>query len=229
MSEERFTPEEFARWMALPEDHPERRAHAGSPRVEAWHAMHQAFIRDEAAADPAATTELASRLERSLGLTIPHDSSEAPPVRAVRAATDGWSLRGLFTLVRRPAFAFATLAVIAAGAASSWWVYERAHTPAAMRGESSRGFLIAEPLETPEGLLLTWPAIAGADEYRVILLGADLTERGRIEGLRKPEVALTVRALSGSLPADGELQVEIIALRAGDPLATSSARTIHLR
>lgn len=63
----------------------------------------------------------------------------------------------------------------------------------------------------------------------MILLGADLTERGRIEGPRKPEVSLTVRALSGSLPADGELQVEVIALRAGDPLATSRARTIHLR
>lgn len=232
MNDKRFTPEEFARWMALPEDHPERRALIESPQFEAWRAMHHAFVSAEPASDSAGAGELAARLERSLGIAItPAAGATAarvePSSRAARHEGASWNerLRSLFSPALRPAFALAAVAVVAA---ASWWSFERARAPEVVRGGEPHGFAIAEPRPVPGGIRLSWPAVPEADAYRVILLGAGLSEIARIEDLREPSVVLNAASIAGGLRSGSEVQVEVTALRAGDPIATSRVRAIRI-
>ena len=77
-------------------------------------------------------------------------------------------------------------------------------------------------------LELAWPAVPGADGYRVLLLGADLGEVGRID--LGDATTWTVRrdSLPAGLAPGAAISVEVQALEHGVELSSTPARAIRL-
>lgn len=227
MTDQRFTPEEFARLLALPAGHPERVRAEQDPRFDAWRRMLTAFEKRDShglAADEIreADAALARRLEADLGIGT--TALEAPrPTR--RARDERESGRGLFGwLMPRwaPALAVATLMV-----AGGVWVYS-ARGPGERVVRGGEAGAPALTLSVRDGRDLTWSAVTGADEYRVTFLGPDLRELARLEGL----TVTTLSLRSGSLPAElergREIAVQVAAYREGHLLAESPATAVRV-
>ncbi len=221
MSPERMSPEEFARLMALPADHPERRRMEHSPEFEARvHLLHDFESPGDGQLTPderAAGRELEARLAPMIAT-----ARAAAPPRTRRAA---WSwLKGGGT--PRAALAFASVALVAVLAT---WMTTHDGARRAVRGApETAAFELAAPRPTAGGVRLAWPAVAGADHYRLVFFGPDMDERARIESLTSTTLELRAGALPAGLTAGTEALVGVVALHGPDPLATTPARLVRL-
>ena len=235
MTDTRFTPEEFARLLALPPGHPDRRAVEADPRFDAWCRMLRAFESRDAHGLSAgefreADAALERRLARELGTaedarrTVLEEEAPGRPVRRApaprpeRRAPWAWFLPSW-----APAAALAT-AVVVAGAV--WIQSTRESGHRVVRGGDPGRTSLEVSVTKAGGGRLTWSAVAGADEYRVIFFGPDLRERARIEMLTVPE--LDLRSLPAGLEAGEEVAVQVTALRSGAVLAESRTTTVRL-
>jgi len=233
MTETRFTPEEFARLLALSPDHPDRRRVEDDPRFDSWRRMLRAFETGEA--QELSASELRDA-DRSLALRLEREIGVAADPRAVRAAGGdaartearrsrearpgaGWSW--LFPRWA-PAMALAAVAVVAGGV----WINSARQTERVVRGEA--GALTLTQREIRGGRELTWSAVPGADEYRVVFFGSDLRERARVEHLTAPALVLRPEALPSGLERGAEVAAQVTALRAGNPVAESRTITLTL-
>jgi hypothetical protein len=226
-----YTPEELERLLTLPEDHPERRAAAASPRFEALRRMLAEFERptDALVTDAelaSARVELRRRLAEAGLLDSPAATRAPTPAapQAPRSLPRPGVLVWLLTGGGRPAFAVAAaLIVVGIG----WWTTQRPTRETTRAIATPGAFELATRLEG-DGLVLSWRAVEGADGYRVVFLDAGLAEVARLDV--PTGTSLTLRA--GELPAGvspgSRVSLEVVALRMGDALSTTPARTILL-
>jgi hypothetical protein len=174
-----------------------------------------------------AEVRLLAALEQELGVEL-----AAPGVAAAPPGRPG-PLHSAFAWLRgpvlRPALA---LAAVLAVTAVAWMQAEGPRgerdqpllrgpaTPAAPGGWAAR------PQAVPAGagrVRLTWQPAAGATDYAVVFLGADLTERARVPGLPAPAYELDVRSLPAGLLPGEDILWRVSASAGGDEIARSAA------
>ena len=234
MNDERIAPEEFARLMRLPDDHPDRRRAAASPQFEAMRLMLTEFEQPGGAPpEPGqlevATAELRRRLSAAgfpaggagiMPAAASEQSSRSPRSIAERL----FGVLGGPGARRGLAFACA-LIVIGAG----WWATHRSPREATMRGIAEPGsFELSISNEVPQSLVLAWTAVPGADAYRVTFLGADLGEIGHLDVARGTRLVLRARDLPDGVVPGAHASLEVVALKDGAAIATTPARPVLL-
>ncbi|MFI5371176.1 MAG: hypothetical protein ACHQ52_06420 [Candidatus Eisenbacteria bacterium] len=236
MTHDELTPDEFARLLALPEDHPDRRRVSGTPDFETRLRLHQQFVSGDPIALPdetraAAERELGERLARSLATADPPRAggAGAPEKRdeSDLGATRRTVTRGRFPVRHRVALwaLAATLIVVA----TATWVVTRQPVSRAVRGAPvSGGIVMAEPRPSAGALDLEWSPAPGADRYVLVFYGADLNEITRVEGSAAPRITLRADALPAGLAHGQELLAGVIAMRNGDPIAESKPRSLRI-
>jgi hypothetical protein len=222
MTEEGLTPEEFSRLVALPENDPERVRAGSRPDFEARLRLYREFESPEAPPVPPAASAAAARTVTARVLA---------EVRPSHPAGRSW----LAPLVRffeqpapRAALAFGALFVVVG---TAFWFTTRLESPdpGAVRGEPESMFTIAEPRSFPDRVELSWPAVPGAEAYRVVFYGPDLNETARVEDLHVTTLGLDRRALPKGLEPGIEVLAEVTALAGGDAIAKSPARLVSLK
>ena len=236
MGDVNWTPEDFARILALPPEHPERRAAEADPAFDAWIPMLAAF--ESSTSGPLSEAEMAgpraklsARLERKLGFAPAKAGarasgtvSQARPVRGGGVLDD---LLGWFGApAGRAALAFGVVAIVAA---SGWWLTMQRSEPPAMRGGDTTAVpVLASPVLAKGRLGLAWNTVPGADSYRVVFYDAELAQVAQIDSLAGPRCELKAGALPQGLVSGGRVEVEIVALFHGDPLSRSKLRLVTL-
>ncbi len=231
MTGDAYSPEEFARLMALPEDHPDRVAAGASPRFEASRRMLAEFERpgDGLQTGPeiaSAAAELSRRLADAGVLATPSgsDAAGAGPPRAVRrpgAGLFGW----LRAPAARTAFALAGAAIVVG---FGWWATHRPAPVDVTRGAAEPGAFEVTTHRQGDALILGWKAVEGADGYRIVFLGPDLAEAARLDVPRGTAFALRAAALPAGIVPGTRVSLEIVALRQGATVATTPARAVLL-
>jgi hypothetical protein len=239
MTPDELTPDEFARLVALPEDHPERRPWQGSALFESRLRMHQQFVTGEDAPSDAADRagaerELGARLARVLATEHPpHEPGhgEGTRERVLEFRTDGkHHTRG--TDGRTRAHTRGAVLALAAGlvvVAAATWIVMRPPEPRAVRGAGgAERLVLAEPRGTTGAADLEWTAVPEADHYEVVFYGSDLNEITRVKDLVLPRFELRAGALPAGLSHGEDVLAGVIAMHAGDPIATSKTRALHV-
>ena len=233
MNAEPLSPDEFARLLSLPGEDPERRRAESLPQFAAMRRMLAEFERRDPASVEGARVEVAKRelAVRLDALGVPFASREAaragssPEARAQR----DWT-KTLFGWMHQPAarsgLAFAALLMFATFV---WWSQSRTPAPGVVRGGGEApAFELRAPRFEPGGVMLSWSAVPGAESYRVVFYGPDLSEVAH----RDVNAALSLELSAGKLP-DGlhsgeHVAIAIEALRGPDVIATSKSRAIPL-
>jgi hypothetical protein len=187
-----------------------------------------------------AETQLLAALERELGVKLDEPARTA---RALRPASDpaGGGVRASFARLFagpawRPALAVAAVLVVVAGAWSMFLAPERAGEPAdepRLRGsETSDGTWNAEPrvgILVPSGSrILHWNAAAGATDYTVVFLAADLSEIARVEHVAATTLRLNKDALPVGLESSTDVLWRVTAYAGADEIARSTASPVTL-
>lgn len=180
---------------------------AGCASCAAWVREHEAF----AAGHAALAADERARAEARLGaFTRELAGVDGPAAPAVPASSFFERLFGAFNAPpRRLAGAVAVIAIVSAV------MVARRDPPGARLGEARRGAAAAAAttvaLDAHGALTLAWPAVDGADGYRVELLDAGLTIVG-VESAPAP--ACTVDSARAALAA----YARVVAMRQGDRL-----------
>ena len=156
--------------------------------------------------------------------------SPTPSVpRDAHARTGSWLERSQASLRARGArFAWgaAALAVMVGGGI---WLMDRTSADHPVRGAAEVQQLVLEaPRVTPGGVDLSWQSALPADSYRVIFYGRDLNEIARLDGLKQMRYELRWNSMPARLMRGSNVLVEVVALKAGDPIGKSSPRTFRI-
>jgi hypothetical protein len=211
--------EDLSRVRGLPADSPERRHVADCPRCRARMLALAEFERPTLVlpreADEAGAGERLDAFIDRLG------GGAAKP--APRPPMPWW--QRLFEPAMRPALA-ALVVVIAAG---SFWAVTRPLHRQELRGDAESAPALAAAVATPDGWELAWAATGGADAYEVLFFGADLRESARVSGLHETHLLLRREALPAGVEPGKPCFWQVVALRAGDPLARSRTTPLRLR
>lgn len=238
MSEARWTPEEFARLMSLPEDHPERVAARSHPEFEALVCMQASFESPGRDVVPeadlaSARAELSARLERALGRPLASGAaSESPteirvpsssPVRA------GLLERMLAALSRPPLRAAFALGVLAIVASAGWWAFGPRTREAELRGSDhpQSAMALRAPDWNEADATLSWDAVEGADLYRVYFYSAQLSQVAMRDSVLATSLRLAEESPAG-LEHGAKVEVEIVAMRGGDFYVRSKLATVTI-
>ena len=228
MTDERITPDEFARLMALPEADPERRRAESTAEFAGMKALFTAFEAEGATRGPeddAIRDELARRLSTRLPATTAgagRASGASPRAAAPERTPGGWLAVFLGPSGRR-ALAFAVLVAVAGAGV---WMTRRPREDV-VRGEGPGAFTVTASA-VPGGVALAWPRVPGADGYRVTLLGADLGEVARFDVGDVTTWSLRGDSLPARVAPGSAISVEVQALQKGARLSTTPARAIRL-
>lgn len=229
MNDRPFSPEEFVRLLALPEDDPERRQAEASGKLDAWRRMLREF--EEPGPGEATAGELAGA-DAALGRHV--ESMLGTPAgghrSAPRAAGPGL-LAWLASIWSRPALrpAFALAALVIVGGAGWWLAGERVgRGERAVRGVAPEAAIVVEARATPGALDLTWGPVAGAERYRVRFYGPSLSELDRRDDVTEPHLRLEPGTLPRGTASGQEILVEVVALRGGDAIAVSAPKAVRL-
>lgn len=226
MSGADWTPDEFARLMALPADHPERISAEADPAFAAWARMAGVFESGETAPlDEAALAPRRAELMRRWKAEL------RPPVASAPAnLRSGW-LERLVTAGSTPpgraALAFAALVCVAS---AGWWITVRRESGEPMRGASAEAHEVRwrEPSRGANALELSWDAVPGAERYELVFHSAELVEVARVDAGTATRRAFEARALPAGLASGARVEVEVIAFAKGDELSRSSLREVEL-
>jgi hypothetical protein len=234
MSTDRFTPEEFERLLALPEDHPDRRRVEATAEFEAMRRMHDEFERPSDTLLSSDQLEAASR-ELSRRVAVGGGAVDRPPVasggEARRASTQRRSFASrVLELLRTPASrAGLALACGVVVVVALWWSEHRGQQPNALRGAREDGaFEVTLILERRDAVELRWARVAAADAYRVVFLGADLGETAHVDVADVTRIELRRSELPAGIAAGTRVSFEVVALRRGVTIATTPARSVLL-
>jgi hypothetical protein len=231
MSQMDLAPDEFARLMSLPPEHPDRRRVEADPRFEAWSAMLRTFespspveIDETEVCD--ADHVLAKRTRSMLGLAAvspPVPSHRETHPRDAQRERAGWT-RWLNGHALRPAFALATAVVVVGGA---WWLFARGTSQHLVRGSDRSAIQVTEARSSAGTTILSWTRVRDADSYRVVFYGADLGELAHVD-VAGTTLDLRADALPSGLASGAETAIEVVAMRGDDPVARSKTRTLRL-
>lgn len=234
MGDVKWTPDEFARILSLPPEHPERRAAQADPAFDGWVRMQVAF--ETAANAPLSEAELAGpraelsgRLERALGAPLAGAGTRVgeAPARLHRGESLFDRLAGwIGAPAGRAVLAFGVVAIVAA---SGWWITSRRPESQMVRGTGQPGELVlAAPALSNGKLALSWNTVPEADGYRVVFYNAELAQVAQVDSLREPRREFEAGALPAGLIGGSRVQVEIVALVHGDPISRSRLRMVTL-
>lgn len=241
MSDARWTPEEFARLMSLPEDHPERVAVRPHPEFAAWARMQGAFESPGRDVVPdadlaSARAELSARLERALGRTLTTEARSAPSVppaeiRVPPSSPGGSGLleRMLAGLSRPPVRAAFALGVLVVVAGAGWWAFGARTPETEMRGSDHprNATAFGAPAWNEADATLSWKAVEGADGYRVCFYSAQLSQLAMRDSILLPELRLS-EVLPAGLEHGAKVEVQVFAMRGGDVRVRSRMRTVMI-
>ncbi len=221
MSPEPWTPEEFARLMALPEGHPERERAKASPAFEAWCRMHEVFSAPTPTA--AETAELAAtdaELARRLAAARPAPAEVRSLVRE-RAARRGWDA---------PAIRFAVAAALLVVVGTTAWLGTQGPGDRRLRGDGQQpgAFELAVPRLTSEGEVLEWAPSARAESYRIVFYGHALEEIAHVDVASGTRYVLRPGALVPGLVAGDTVRAVVQAVHAEAVLETSPMRELRV-
>jgi len=242
VTSDELTPEEFARLLALPEDHPDRRRWRGSALFESRLRLHDRFVAGDASSLDAASRASA---ERELGVRLEHAlAGERPPrepghgerarERVLDLRTgDPRSRRGPDRSTGRSrAHMRSAILALAAGlvvvATATWIVTRPAERRVVRSAATAERLVLAEPHVSGGVLDLAWTAVPEADRYEVVFYGADLNEITRVKDLAAARLELRPDALPAGLARGQEVLAGVIATRAGDTIATSKTRAVRI-
>jgi hypothetical protein len=75
---------------------------------------------------------------------------------------------------------------------------------------------------------LSWSPVPSADAYRLVFLGADLTEVAHLDVPNGTRLELRRGALPSGAPSGTRVAIEVVALRLGAPIATTPTRAVLL-
>jgi hypothetical protein len=230
MSDDRFTPDEFARLLTLPEGHPDRVAAEQSTAFVAMQHLLADFERP--ATEGTGDTVLESE-RRELGARLASAIRGPGPAGVVsgpRSSPRPSRFEALAAMFRAPVGRVGlALAAVALVAGIGWWSQFRTPGADAMRGEPETSSFVLEAVRPQaDAVTLRWTPVAGAEGYRLVFRGADLRELARLDVASGVEATLRADALPARLAAGSQVLVEICALRRGDVIATSPARPIRL-
>jgi len=221
-------PEALDETLALPEDDPRRMHLATCPKCRALLASHALFLAAEGGDAPhvaRADAQLTAFRERMLGIE-PAATPAAPARRAMPASGSWW--QAMFAPAMRPAWAVATIAVVAVAAAL--WMRGAPPVDTTLRGGTAEPMALHSPDYRPDGgVEISWEPFAGADHYEVRFFSTALTEIGRA-----PQVTTNAAQIASSgLPRDstnsGVVLYRVFALHGGDEIAHSPVGTLQER
>jgi hypothetical protein len=221
-----FEVEDVERVRSLAADHP-LRVHARTcPRCSALLEEYQLYrdMRDPPAGSNANDAErrLTAALARELGSGARvTDLNSARAAREPKhAASRGWAL---------PAWAAAAAALVVAGI----WVWSRPDhdRPLILRGGSNGATQVrVEEATVRDGrLMVRWHSWPGAASYVVRYFSQDLEAIGASAPSADTTLTIAISALPAARGAHHALILRVAALRNGDTVAVSSAKSIELR
>ncbi|HTO92660.1 MAG TPA: hypothetical protein VMJ70_16130 [Candidatus Sulfotelmatobacter sp.] len=235
MTEKQFAPNEVARLLDLPPEHPERVHAMEDPEFAALALALAEFAAPRIAPSDrpdleSARAELKRRLSSAPAIESPSGDGVPMTSGAGRGAERrSWldSLRAaLATPIGRGAIAFAALAIVASVA---WRAVSRSPRPEAVRAVVDSGaFELREPKSEPDRVTLSWSPLERADDYRVVFLGLDLTEIARVDVGGATELVVRHDSLPAGLASGGRVSVGVEAFRQGVLEGTTEARPIQL-
>jgi len=234
-----LTPDEFARLVVLPEDHPDRRRWQGSAVFESRLRLHDRFVAGDATSLDAvsradAERELGARIARELVAEHPprepgHGERARERVLDLRAGgrrrSPGPDGR---TRAHGRGAILALAAVLVVVAAATWVVVRPPERRVVRSVTTTERLALAAPRVTAGGIALEWTAVPEADHYDVVFYGSDLNEIARVKDLATPRLVLGPGALPAGLSHGQDVLAGVIATRAGDTIAASKTRGLRV-
>jgi hypothetical protein len=200
--------------LALPAEHPRRRHLEDCPRCRALLASYAEFL-DPAEQSGSRPGDARREIREAL------DSRILGPDRSVEPS--GNFFERLSAALWRPALALAAVVVIFLGVQNLFF-----DGPGELRyrGEAYSGDFVF-PVETLEdgSLEFRWQSVDGADEYRLVILGADLLEKETLSAGADTFLVIPAERAE-TLRQAGPLFWELNAFRSFDRLKGSQARSL---
>lgn len=205
---------------ALPAGDP-RLAHlAVCPRCRSRLALYREFLEPSALPGGARADEADARLAAVLEREILAATRPAP----ARTRGENWLARWLAP-ARRPVWALAAIAVVAAGV----WAIARGPSRPLMRGpETGTGVEVRAPVESAGAVTLAWRPVRGADRYEVRFYATDLSDLARLPAPAGDRLELRRGTLPPPLSSGERVLWQVVALHGGDVLARSRTRSLRL-
>ena len=227
-------PETVAEVLELPAEHPVRLHAQRCPRCQSLLEGYRLFLAPPDVAPehawPTAEPRLDALREELTGVTSASSATTSLPSEPGRAKPDGSWWARLFQPSLRPAWAFATAAVVVAFVLVLPQLQSR-RPGSTLRGSSpGTNMTLAEPTFDTDGAVhLSWAARSGATGYRVVFYSTKLEEIARRDAGSATSVMLT----PGDLPEPYRLGEVVLyrvqALEGGDAVATSEVGTLRRR
>lgn len=224
MSGADWTPDEFARLMALPPDHHERLAAERDPAFSAWARMAGVFESNEAAPlDEAALAPRRAELARRWRAGL-RPAALSTPVRS------GWFERLVAAWAAPPRRAALVFVALVGVASVGWWAVANRDGGEPVRGAPTEAREVhwREPLHTAGALSLRWDALPGAERYELVFHSAELNEVARVDVGAATSREWAASALPAGLASGVRVEVEVVAFAKGDEIARSSLREVEL-
>ncbi len=222
MKEHCIEAEDLERVMGLGAEDPRRKHLDDCPRCRALMAAYSDFLKPARALPGADLQDADARLKSSFDREIAREGrASRPATRRMR-----WSPpRPFGPTALWPVWA-AAAAVIVVGVL--YVVHQVGPGPdrlvlrGAPQGSSRPAALVLYPPKSVAGgLELRWRSAPGADTYQVRLFGSDLSERARLGPFADTAVVLRPAELASGIAPGTLLLWRVVALHAGDEIATS--------
>jgi len=222
VNETPLTPEQFARLMSLPADHPERLAWNGRPEFESMRSLYEQFE----SVPPSSVSERELReaevaLERRFREALPSEPGvdaaiPRPAARPERASRPWW------IAFPRPALAMAAVIV----AVSGIWFTTRPRSTA-LRGAQDVP-VILEPRRVAESLEIRWTPVAGAEGYRLSFVDDSMREIAAVEAWPGTRYSLEASALPPGLEHGIDVIMQVQPVRGGVAGGAAGMRSIRV-
>ncbi len=215
--------ESLAEVLRLDPDDPRRRHLEECPRCRARVAAFRSFMEMEPIPAGANREDARRRLDAAIHAGVgPHEG------RAASHPSTWW--QGLLRPAWRPALGLAVAVlltvVLVRGPADRGRLGEMM-----LRGAGPGAQVTAVPTATwsaDGSVALRWPAVAGADGYRVLIYNQDLEEIAQLEAGRESTLTVSAGQLAGLTPARAALFWRVAALQHGDPTSVTAPATLRL-
>lgn len=227
MTDRCFEPEELGGILQLDAGDPRRHHIDTCPRCQSRLIVYREFLEDTSVPEGARRGEAAARLRAAFQAEVTPTLS----TRRERPPTESWWAR-MFRPALRPAWAGVGVLAIALVAYTGYRAYREAAAPDLLRGAGPRrgaGITLYPARTQADGaLVLRWGAFAGADAYRVRVLGIDLADLATLGPVADTSIVVRSDQLPKGLPHGSAVGWQVDALAAGQIIATSPTGTAQL-
>jgi hypothetical protein len=244
-------PDELEGVRALPPDHPRRREVETCPRCRQLLLSYVEFLEDRSAPDTIDREGAAARLreafEREMGgpAGAPMTQPEAPGGRSeddARARTPsdvGPRSAGVWRPHRALRFVMAAAAVAVITSLIGVFLSDHVRRPAGREdvlrtAPDSAGHrlrdrpILFQPRSVASGVELRWTSVPGADAYRVVFMGEDLSQLAILDTGPDTLAVLTLGSLPTGLRGGHTVAWQVEAMQGGYPMTSSETSLVRL-